>query len=100
MEENKELSKSIQQFYELLKRCPDNAEAAYDFVAYLRSLLKIQSKVPLPANEIMTLLKKYKPHVFYTLKRMAKKNLMLNILTGVPANVDAAEERLKKLANS
>lgn len=100
MEENKELRNNIQQFYDLLKRCPDNTEAAYDFVAYLRSLLKIQSKAPLPASEIMTLLKKYKPNVFYTLRRMAKKNLMLNILTDVPTDMESAEERLRKLSNS
>ncbi|MEK4029147.1 MULTISPECIES: hypothetical protein [Bacillaceae] len=99
MEENEELRKSIQRFYDLLKKHPDNTDAAHDFVAYLWSFLKIRSKVPLPAAEIMTLLKNYKPNVFDALKKMAEKNLMLNILTELPANNESAEERLDEFLN-
>ena len=99
-EENQELKKSIQRFYDLLKKHPDNPEVAYDFVVYLRSFLKVQSKIPLPTIEIMTLLKKYRPNVFYALRKMAKNNLMLNILTELPMESKAAEEKLEKLLNN
>ncbi|KMY54432.1 hypothetical protein AC623_11350 [Bacillus sp. FJAT-27231] len=99
-EENSELKNSIQRFYDLLKKYPDSPDAAYDFVVYLRSFLKIQSKKPLPTIEIMTLLKKYKPNVFYALRKMAEKNIMLNILTELPMESEAAEKKLKRLLNS
>ncbi|MBM7647487.1 hypothetical protein JOC78_000408 [Bacillus ectoiniformans] len=95
MEECQELKKSIQQFQQLLKKYPDQAESAYDFVIYLRSFLKIQSKAPLPTTEIMTILKKHKPNIFYALRKMSEKNLMLNILTQLSMEEEAAEERLR-----
>ncbi|KIL74996.1 hypothetical protein A4244_08285 [Bacillus badius] len=99
MEGNKELRRSIRRFYDLLKKCPDNRDAAHDFLVYLRSLLKIQSRTPLPAQEVMALLKKHKPNVFYTLQDMAEKNLMLGILTDLPEDIETPEERLEELLN-
>jgi len=95
--EDKDLKKSIQQFYGLLKKYPDAAESAYDFVAYLRSFLKIKSKAPLPTIEIMTLIKHNKPNVFYALRQMSKKNIMLDILVGLSTDIKSAEERLEGL---
>ncbi|WP_100331310.1 hypothetical protein [Bacillus xiapuensis] len=96
-ERNEELKKSIQRFYGLLKKYPDNANSAYDFNAFLRSFLKIQSKTPLPTIEIMTLIKETKPNVFQALRKMARKNLMLNILTELSTDRESAEKNLEKL---
>lgn len=95
--ESVELKKSIKLFYNLLEKYSDEPDSAYEFLVFLRNLLKIQSETPLPTIEIMTLIKQYKPLVFYELRKMSNTNLMLEILTELSMDVGAAEKKLKDL---
>lgn len=97
MEENKELKSSIQQFYNLLESYPDDAGTVNAYVEYLRSLLRMQSRDPLPKIEIMTLIKYNKPVVFEGLRKMARESMMLDILTNLSMDFQAAKQRLENI---
>lgn len=97
VEENEELKKSIQQFYELLDNHPDDLNSVHEFATYLRSLLRIESTQPLPKMEVMTLIKHHKPTIFWGLKKMASNNVMLGILTHLYTDLDSATENLNRI---
>jgi hypothetical protein len=96
-DENEELKIVIRKFYSLLKKYPDDSESAYDFVIFLRSFIRLKSQAPLPSIELMTILKKNKPIVFFTLRQMAKKNDTLRFLIGLSMEYEVAEQKLQKL---
>jgi hypothetical protein len=91
------LKKTIRKFYNLLKKYPDHTDSAYDFVIFLRSFLRLKTQEPLPTIEIMTVLEKNKPIVFYILRQMAKKNKTLGFLTELSMEYKVAEQTLQKL---
>lgn len=95
--ENEELKIQIKKFYILLQKYPDIPESAYDFVSFFRYFLRLKSQEPLPTIEIMTVLKKNKPIVFFILRQMAKKNDTLGFLTGLSMEFEEAEQKLQKL---
>jgi len=64
-----ELRKIICQFFRMLEQYPDDYNSTYDFIAFLRTLLRIQTNEELPTIEIMTLIKHEKPIVFSNLKK-------------------------------
>lgn len=96
--ENTELKNSIQKFYNLLNNYPDDHDTTHEFVVFLKSFLRIQSKY-LPTIEVMTLIKKHKPVIFSELRRMARNNLMLEILTDLSTDVNTANKTLKEIKN-
>ncbi|MED1202320.1 hypothetical protein [Heyndrickxia acidicola] len=96
-EEHGELKSWIRRFYDLLEKYPDRSKNAAEFLSFLRDFLKISIKDPLPIVEIMTIIKEYKPTVFFTLKKMANKNMMLQILTESSMESRVANNRLKML---
>lgn len=96
-DEDQDLKNKISLFYDLLKQHPDDPRYTYDFISFLRSFLKVQSKSTLPTIEIMTLIQHYKPIIFYEMKKLSKHNVMLDVLTKLTTDVNMAEERLKKI---
>jgi hypothetical protein len=94
-EKNGELKSWIRRFYDLLEEYPDRSKNAAEFLSFLRDFLKIRVKDPLPIVEIMTIIKEYKPTVFFTLKKMANKNIMLQILTESSMESRVANNRLR-----
>jgi hypothetical protein len=97
-EENKELKSCLKVFFELLEECPDQSKYADEFLRFLRSFMKINVKGPLPIIEIMTIIKAYKPTVFFNLKKMANQNMLLRILTEESMELKKAKKRLNRLA--
>lgn len=97
MKDSEELKANIEFFYELLHNKPDDMNSVHDFVVYLRSLLRLETNEPLPKMEIMTLIKHYKPVVFWGLRKLSSQNVMLDILTHLSMDLETAEKNLKKL---
>ena len=49
--------------------------------------------------EVMTLIKHYKPAVFWGIKKMSQGNVMLNLLTHLTTDLETAEAKLEKILN-
>lgn len=94
-----ELRKCIEELYELLKKCPDDVSSVHEFIVFLRTFLRIETDEPLPKMEVMTLIKHYKPAVFWGIKKMAKNNVMFNLLTHLTTDLETAEANLEKILN-
>lgn len=94
---NGDLKENIEKFFRLLDRKPDDMSSVHDFVMYLRTLLWLETDEELPKMEIMTLIKHYKPTVFYGLKKMAHQNIMLDILTHLSMDLETAEKNLRNI---
>lgn len=94
--DNQELKQSVKQLYSMLGELSDESDTAYDFIAYLKSFLRIKSD-QLPTIEVMTLIRHHKPIVFAELRKMNKKNMMLQILTDLSTDVEIADKNLKSL---
>jgi hypothetical protein len=94
---NRELKSKIRRFYSILEKYPDCSSNAVEFLNFLRSFLKLRVKDPLPILEIMTIIKAYKPIVFFNLKQMSNQNMLLKILTENSMELKAAKERLNRL---
>lgn len=92
-----ELRKIICQFFRMLEQYPDNHNFTYDFIAFLRTFLRIQTNEELPTTEIMTLIKHEKPVVFSNLKKMSAYNTMLEILTELSIDIETARENLRNI---
>lgn len=99
MKDQTELQNSINKLFDILKQYPDSPKKTYDFIAFLKSFLRIKSTKPLPTIEVMTLIRHRKPIVFSNLRRMAPNNQMLEILTELSMDIESAEERLNNLLN-
>lgn|SRR5690625_331672 len=95
--DNQELKQSVKRFYNMLGEFPDEPNIAHEFIAFLRPFLRIKSKQPLPTIEVMTLIRHHKPVVFDELRKMTKKNMMLQILTDLSTDVEMANKKLKSL---
>lgn len=95
---NKELRKSIEKLYRMLEKYPDNPKNFYEFMVYLRTLLRGNRRGDiLPMTEIMSVIKHYKPSIYSELKKRANNNLMLEILTELSMDIQLADENLKKI---
>lgn len=94
-----ELKRSIQKLYDLLKTYPDDVSSVHEFVVFLRSFLRINSEEPLPKMEVMTLIKHYKPVIFWGIKKMSQENVMLNLMTHLTTDIETAEANLEKILN-
>jgi len=95
---NKELQRNIKKLYRMLDKYPDNPENFYEFLFYLRNLLRAnRSGDILPMTEIMSVIKHYKPSIYSELKKRSNNNLMLEILTELSMDIDTADDNLKKI---
>jgi hypothetical protein len=93
--DNDEIKRSLMKFYDLLEECPDDANSALVFLDFLKSFLRVSALDPLPSIEVMTLIKEYKPAVFYTLKRLGTHYRMVGILTELSMDLRVAEKKLE-----
>ena len=97
IDEKKEIKSKVQQFYIMLNNYTDHPDSTAIFLGFIRNFLRIKTKMPLPTIELMTLLKKHKPSVFMTLRKMAKTNILLSFLTDLSMEIEEAEQRLKEI---
>lgn len=97
---NEELKESIKKLYDLIKNLPDNSDAAFEFVQFLKTFLRIRSQEPLPTIEVMTLIKEEKPTVFSVLRKLAHSNSTLNFLVELSTDPDSANEKLESILKS
>lgn len=95
--EREELKNSIQKLYDLINNYPDDVKSVHEFVVYLRSFIRIETEEPLPKKEVMTLIKHYKPIVFWGIKKMSQGNVMFDLLTHLTMDLEKAEENLEKI---
>lgn len=97
MERNKELIDSLIKFQQLLNTHPDTVDSIPVFTNYIRSFLRIKPMGrTLPTIEIMTLLKKEKPQMFYLLKRHSKDDIM-TMLTYLNMDYDQAQIKIERI---
>ncbi|MBY6037457.1 hypothetical protein KUV80_12355 [Fictibacillus nanhaiensis] len=97
MEKNKELIESLLKFYDLLDTHPDVVESIPVFTNYIRTFLRIKPLGrTLPTIEIMTLLKKRKPNMFYLLKKYSKDDVM-TMLMHLNMDYDQAELKIERI---
>lgn len=96
-EDRNELKSCIQQFFKMLKQYPDDHSSTYEFVSFIKDLLRIQTKETIPTIEVMTLIKHEKPVVFSNLKKMSAYNTMLEILTELSIDIETARENLRSI---
>jgi hypothetical protein len=97
LERNKELIDSLIKFQEMLDSQPDNAESIPVFTTYIRSFLRIKPMGrTLPTIEIMTLLKKRKPNLFYMLKKYSNDDI-LTMLTYLDMDYDQAQMKIERI---
>lgn len=98
MSRENELKLIIEKFDQLINTLPDNNNSVPSFINFLRGFLRTRDQNhALPSAELMTILKKQKPTVFYLLKKQAIKNPSLELLTQLEINYDTAVERLDQL---
>jgi hypothetical protein len=97
VERNKELIDSLMKLQELLDTQPDTVDSIPVFTNYIRSFLRIKPMGrTLPTIEIMTLLKKRKPNMFYLLKRYSKDDIM-TMLTYLDMDYHKAEMKIERI---
>lgn len=100
MSRGNDLKLIIEKFDELVSTLPDDNDSVPIFINFLRGFLRTRDpKHALPSAEIMTILKKQKPKIFYLLKKQAIQNPSLELLTQLEINYDTAVERLDQLKN-
>lgn len=82
---------------DLLENVPDDfsLEAAQALVAFMHKLLRIKVIVP-PVMEIMTLIKRDKPNVYYTAKTKVSTSSHLYMLFQLEADPEIAEQRIRE----
>jgi hypothetical protein len=95
--ESDELKMNVEKFFVLLKNYPDDSESTLVFLRFLRTFLRIKSQEDLPTIEVMTLIKVHKPNIFYIMRKLSKRDNVLNFLTGLSMDLEAAEQRLQLL---
>jgi hypothetical protein len=97
MERNKELVDSLLKFLELLDEQPDDLQSVPVFTAHIRTFLRIKPLGrTLPTIEIMTLLKKRKPNLFFLLKRHSGDDLMV-MLTNLKMDYHQAQVKIERI---
>lgn len=97
MERNKELIDSLLKLQKLLDTEPDTVDAIPVFTNYIRSFLRIKpTGRTLPTIEIMTLIKKRKPTLFYLLKRYSNDDMM-TMLTYLNMDYEQAQIRIERI---
>ncbi|MDM5314604.1 hypothetical protein QUF49_01295 [Fictibacillus sp. b24] len=97
MERNKELIDSLLKLQELLDTEPDTVDAIPAFTQYIRSFLRIKpTGRTLPTIEIMTLIKRRKPNLFYILKRHSKDDMMI-MLTYLDMDYEQAQIKVERI---
>jgi hypothetical protein len=99
VEGNKELKIKIKEFYNLLESVQDTPGSSLEFIAFLRTFLRVQSESPLPTIEVMTLLKKHKPNIFTALRNNTNHYQMLQFLTELQMDETEAENNINTLLN-
>lgn len=93
-----DLNHIIKKFEELIEKVDDDKMNVPIYINFLRGFLRTKDpNHPLPSAEIMTIIKKEKPTIFYYLKKQAGQNPSLEILTQLEINFDLAVERLEQL---
>lgn len=94
---NDELTQAIKKFQEMIDTYPDDKHSVHEFKMFLRYFLRIETKDnPLPALEIMSMLKSTKPKVFYYLRQQGKTDVMLEVLTNAPISLEIAKSKLQQ----
>lgn len=97
MERNKELIDSLLKLQELLDTEPDTVDAIPAFTQYIRSFLRIKpTGRTLPTIEIMTLIKRRKPNLFYLFKRHSKDDMMI-MLTYLDMDYEQAQIKIERI---
>ncbi|WP_416150761.1 hypothetical protein ACM26V_07285 [Salipaludibacillus sp. HK11] len=91
---DEDLLNQMIKYEKMLADLEDNAAAFPEFRSFFRLLLRTKHPtLSLPVIELISLLKKKKPTVFYYLRQEAKKDFMLSILTGNLMSAEQAEKR-------
>ncbi|PLT35789.1 hypothetical protein [Bacillus sp. V5-8f] len=86
----------LKKFNKMLVDYPDNADSASYFVSFLRLFLRQKpSSSYLPTIEIMTIIKHEKPTVFFMMRKLAKYDFNLELLTGLHMDYEKARENLQ-----
>lgn len=97
-QKTKKISDALLEFDYLLKKHPDVPESLSVFTQFVRYFLRTEtSGDELPSVEVMTVLKNEKPSVFYLMKKQAKNNVVMSMLTNIEMDIEEAENRLNKL---
>ena len=101
MSKFRDLKTTLETFERLMNKFPDEKSALPEFNNYLRGFLRVRDPhFSLPSAEIMTIIKKDKPTIFYLLKRQAANNSSLELLTELEIDYRMACDRLEALRSA
>ncbi|WP_096198917.1 hypothetical protein [Bacillus sp. FJAT-45350] len=89
---------AIKEFEKLMQTQPDTKDSLPVFLKFIRNFLRAKHPtLSLPTIEVMSIIKKTKPNVFYYLRRQGERDHTLAMLTHITIDVEQAEERISTL---
>lgn len=95
---NNDLKTVLDKFEKVMKKEPDHKSSLPIFINFFRGFLRTRDpRHSLPSAEIISIIKKEKPTVFYFLKKQALQNPSLQLLTELEMDYDKAVERFNDL---
>ena len=98
MTTNNNLKTILEKLDTVINEAADDESSVPLFINFLRGFLRTKDpRFSLPSSEVMTIIKHKKPNVFYYLKKQAKQNPSLDLLTQLTIDYDKAVARLEEL---
>lgn len=92
-----EIINAINRFEILIRDYPDDPKSTFAFKNFIKYFITIKPTCSnLPTSEVMAILKKEKPNIFYSLRKQASNTNYLYFLTNIEMNYDVAIDRIQK----
>ncbi|WP_088105413.1 hypothetical protein [Halalkalibacter urbisdiaboli] len=91
-----ELKEALKKFDIMIKKTPDNPHSLYVYKNFIKYFIKVKTKnIPLPASEVMSIIKHEKPVIFRELRK--QDSSYLYYLTNISLEYEEAQRKLAEL---
>ncbi|WP_156291895.1 hypothetical protein [Oceanobacillus salinisoli] len=87
---------SMTKFEKMLREYPDERKHTYDFYYFFKSLSMVKSN-SIPFIELGTILKHKKPIIYTNLRKFAKQNHIIEVITSSTMDLEDAMKKLTEI---